>query len=147
MTIRVFSIVLFCSCVIFSQNYKGVTSTPQSDSTKYRFGASSFLNNYVEEGLNLSSEMNHLKLFLPLEMDSTNIWLATRMQINNLVVEDPVKSNFNMSVLNPLKQQFAESQTMKELKYILATIQVGAVGYLAYKHIEKYGFIYEKKKK
>lgn len=147
MMIRVFSFLLFCVCSVLAQDYREINNSLHSDSKKNRLSFSTFFNNYLEEELKLSASMNLLNYALPPNMDSTNIWLATRMQLNNLVSEDPMKSNFNLSVLNPLKQQFAETQTMKELKYILATIQVGAVGYLAYKHIEKYGFTKEKRGK
>ena len=77
-------------------------------------------------------------------LDTSTIWLRTRMQLGDLSSNDPIKSNFKSSVINPLRQQFADIESMKTIKYILATIQAGAVGYLAYEHIRKFGFLKKK---
>lgn len=76
--------------------------------------------------------------------DSTSIMLRTHLLLGEIISEDPIKTNFRSSILNPLHQQYVESQSMKELKYILGMIQTGAVGYLAYQHLKKYGFLKRK---
>jgi hypothetical protein len=64
------------------------------------------------------------------------------MQLNEFISgQDPIKSNFQLSILNPLQQQYSISQNMSALKYILGIVQTGAVGYLAYEHLKKYGFL------
>lgn len=76
-----------------------------------------------------------------ISIDTSSVWLQARMQLGETMNEDPVKSNFKANILNPLRQQFSDIESMKVIKYILATVQVGAVGYLAYQHIKKYGFL------
>ena len=77
-------------------------------------------------------------------LDSTSILLRTRMCLEEIINDDPVKANFNSSILHPLHEQYVESQSMKELKYILGMVQAGAVGYMAYQHLKKYGFLKRK---
>jgi hypothetical protein len=47
-------------------------------------------------------------------------------------------------ILNALSQQYNASQSLKTFKYILEAVQAGAVGYLAYQHLKKYGFLKRK---
>ena len=47
-------------------------------------------------------------------------------------------------MLGPLYNNYLESQKLATLKAILGSVQVGAVAYLAYKHIKKYGFLKKK---
>lgn len=77
-------------------------------------------------------------------LDKTSIMLQTRLRLVEMISEDPIKTNFKSSILNPLHQAFVESQSMKELKYILGMVQAGAVGYMAYQHLKKYGFLKRK---
>lgn len=77
-------------------------------------------------------------------LDKTAIMLQTRIQLGELMNEDPIKSNFKSSILNPLHDAYVQSQSMKELKYILGMVQAGAVGYMAYQHLKKYGFLKRK---
>jgi hypothetical protein len=85
--------------------------------------------------------MNNLRFNSLRAIDSSSVWMRARLQLNGMAdaqqFGDEVKSN----LLSPLSQQFTASQRMKELKYILGTIQAGAVGYLAYQHLKKFGFL------
>jgi hypothetical protein len=55
--------------------------------------------------------------------------------------QDSVKNNFQISILNPLQQQYLNSQNMSVWNYMLGMVQAGAFGYLAYEHLKKYGFL------
>ncbi len=93
------------------------------------------------------SEFDKKLFFTPCSIfpfDSTSILLRTRMQLGEMINDDPIKANFNSSILNPLHERYLESQNMKELKYILGAVQAGAVGYMAYQHLKKYGFLKRK---
>lgn len=68
--------------------------------------------------------------------------MQTRMQLAWLNNQNPADAKANL--LNPLYQNYMANQSMGWFKQILGAVQVGAVGFLAYKHIEKY---YIKKKK
>lgn len=55
--------------------------------------------------------------------------------------QNPMKNNFQTSILNPLQQQYSDSQSMSVLNYMLGLVQAGACGYLVYEHLKKYGFL------
>lgn len=61
--------------------------------------------------------------------------------INNIGYDED-KSNFTheSNMLKPLYVQYLQDQKYGMWKTILGSVQLGAVGYLAYKHIKKYGF-------
>jgi hypothetical protein len=48
---------------------------------------------------------------------------------------------FSPHFLSPLERKYHEDSKFNPIKYVLGAAQVGAVGYLAYKHIKKYGFL------
>jgi hypothetical protein len=76
--------------------------------------------------------------------DTASVWIQTRMQLSNMMNQDDNKNNLQINILNPLSQKYSSLQSMKILKYILGTVQVSAVGYLAYLHLKKYGFLKKK---
>ncbi|MDP3581027.1 MAG: hypothetical protein Q8S39_03765 [Ignavibacteria bacterium] len=88
------------------------------------------------------NELNSLNINTNFLNDSASILMQTRMQLARLSNQNPVDVKTNL--LNPLYQNYMTSQNMGWFKQILGAVQVGAVGFLAYKHIEKY---YIKKKK
>lgn len=66
------------------------------------------------------------------------------MQLAGIISEVETQNYLQMNILNPLSAKYSGLQSMKVLKYILGTVQVGAVGYLAYLHLKKYGFLKRK---
>ena len=86
------------------------------------------------------------KLFLlnSFTEDTSSVWLKTRMMINAYYGEPNVSADSPSKMLNPLYNNFLESQKLAALKSILGAVQVGAAGYLAYKHLKKYGFLKKK---
>jgi len=44
-------------------------------------------------------------------------------------------------LLSPLYAQYIEDSKFNPVRYVLGMAQLSAVGYLAYKHIKKYGFL------
>lgn len=134
-------LTLFSFC-IHAQD-KNNTKPPDTTNTISDIGSTWKLNNVI----NSFSPVDKKFFFTPpssFPLDSTSILLRTRMQLAERINDDPIKTNFNSSILNPLRQSYAESQSMKELKYILGVVQAGAVGYIAYQHLKKYGFLKRK---
>lgn len=88
------------------------------------------------------NRLNNLQQVTSFVNDTSLIWIRTRMQMNGFLPEqNPMKSNFQKSILNPLQQQYLNSQNMSVLNYMLSLVQAGAFGYLAYEHLKKYGFL------
>ena len=73
------------------------------------------------------------------EDNPSNIWLRTELLIsyNNLQTEN---GEINTHFTSPLYQQYLKDSEFDMVRYILGTVQAGAVGYMAYRHIKKYGF-------
>lgn len=72
------------------------------------------------------------------EENPSNIWLRTELLISN-------NSNLNFGEVNtfftaPLYQQYLRDSEFDMMRYVLGAVQAGAVGYMAYRHIKKYGF-------
>jgi len=77
--------------------------------------------------------------------DSSSIWIQTRMWLaGNVNQPDEIQNNLQLNILNPLQEKYADLQSMKTLKSILGAVQLSAVGYLAYLHLKKYGFLKRK---
>lgn len=62
----------------------------------------------------------------------------------NVNQPDEMQNNLQLNILTPLQEKYADLQSMKTLKSILGAVQLSAVGYLAYLHLKKYGFLKRK---
>ena len=72
--------------------------------------------------------------------DNSKLWLESKVTLDkNFFAFDNDELPYE-NLLSPLMQQYQSKQKMAPLYYILGTAQTAAVGYLAYKHIKKYGF-------
>lgn len=130
-----FLLLIFCASIIYAQKDSTATSYHEF-SPKLRL--SNWQNNFE-----FSFQPNLLMQF----KDSSSIMMRTRMQLAGMYKlddEGPIKANMQTSILNPLKQQYLSTQSMKELKYVLGMVSAGGVAYLAYEHIKKYGFLKKK---
>jgi hypothetical protein len=90
------------------------------------------------------NELNNLRINSYSVEDSSSIWMRTRMQLTGMFDHDNLDRSMQSNILNALSQQYSASQSLKTFKYILGAVQVGAVGYLAYQHLKKYGFLKRK---
>jgi hypothetical protein len=79
-----------------------------------------------------------MKMDVPIDGDPQTVWLRTLLAIGN--TNNP-GSDTRVHYLSPLYTQYIEESKFNPVRYILGMAQVGAVGYLAYKHIKKYGFL------
>lgn len=139
---RIFSVLLFLSTLVTAQNAKvdsvKVTDTPLNFSTYFnpiRFLPTSYFDN----------ELNNLDLITPLPIDSASIFMQTRMQLARFNTQSPFDAKANL--LNPLYKKYMAGQSNGLGNQILGAVEIGAVGFLAYKHISKYGFLKSKDEK
>jgi len=102
------------------------------------------LNNY-EVSTNYLLDMYKLSFFKDFIDDTTNVWIRTRMMTGLFLNEEQkVFNNGPSELLNPLYNSYLDSQKYSTLYSIIGSVQIGAVTYLAYKHIKKYGFLKKK---
>lgn len=83
----------------------------------------------------LTSQFSEDVLF---QNNPSTIWLRTELFIMNNSQSD--LGDINTHFTSPLYQQYLRDSEFDMLKYVLGTVQAGVVGYMAYKHIKKYGF-------
>ena len=69
--------------------------------------------------------------------DPNTIWLRTSMVITNVEWHSLEYENH---LLSPLLRKYFEDSKFNPIRLVLGMAQAGAVGYLAYKHLKKYGF-------
>jgi len=119
--------------------------TDSSKSAEKPLSFSEFFNPYHNfDNKYFSKEFDNLQIISGRPLDNSSVWMRTRLQLNGLYNQDNSHGDVKSNVLNPLSQLYSASQSMKELKYFLGAVQTGAVGYLAYKHLKKYGFLKRK---
>lgn len=72
--------------------------------------------------------------------DSATLWLRTELALthfSNPTVGIGIK---NKDLMMPLHKQYLENSKINPIMYVLGIAQTAAVGYMAYRHIKKYGF-------
>ena len=76
---------------------------------------------------------------ISVNIDSNSVWLWTSIAISN---SSNASSQINIygKFSRILYQQYLEESKFNPVRYVLGMAQLGAVGYLAYRHIKKYGF-------
>jgi hypothetical protein len=72
------------------------------------------------------------------EDNPSNVWLRTELLISNNSQSE--FGEINTFFTAPLYQQYLRDSEFDMVRYVLGTIQTGAVAYMAYRHIKKYGF-------
>jgi len=90
------------------------------------------------------NELNLISLNKMFVNDSSSVWMRTRMMIGAISSQSNIYDNSSSKMLGPLYNNYLETQKLATLRAILGSVQVGAVAYLAYKHIKKYGFLKKK---
>jgi hypothetical protein len=68
----------------------------------------------------------------------STVWLRTELLIMNNSQSE--LGDINTHFTSPLYQQYLRDSEFDMVRYVLGAVQAGAVGYMAYRHIKKYGF-------
>ena len=137
---KIIPLFFFFTCsVLFAQNKTELDTlnafnlSIPNEVLEYQFQEPSFLN-----------EISRLSLSKKFINDSSTVWMRTRMMIGGINNQEDLFNNSPSDMLGPLYNNYLESQKLATLKAILGSVQMGAVAYLAYKHIKKYGFLKKK---
>lgn len=83
-------------------------------------------------------ELQSLNKDVMLNTEPNTQWLWTTYAISNEETFQP-KMKFD-DMTSSLYQKYLEDSKFNPVRYVLGAMQTGAVSYLAYKHIKKYGF-------
>ena len=84
-------------------------------------------------------ELQSLNKDIMLNTDPKTQWLWTTYALSNEETFQP-KMKFD-DMTSSLYQKYLEDSKFNPVRYVLGAMQTGAVAYLAYKHIKKYGFL------
>ena len=96
---------------------------------------------YSLDDLDFYLDLQNLNKSFLLNTDPNTQWLWTSYAISNSS-QEIFHSELNFdNMTQPLYQKYLEDSKFNPFRYALGMMQVGAVGYLAYKHIKKYGFL------
>jgi hypothetical protein len=85
-------------------------------------------------------KLNSIDTKIPINNDQNTIWLWTSIAISNTGLESYNNGSYG-NISKFLYMKYLEASKFNPVRYVLGMAQLGAAGYLAYKHIKKYGFL------
>lgn len=130
---------------IHSQTELQFNRNAESDSGKFNLTMNPFLQREV-----LSEDyifVNEQFLFNEIIADTQNIRQFTRMMLSNPQLRQNSSMMSPKEMISPLTSKFLQENKHQGFRYMLGLLQGAAVGYLAIKHISKYGFLRKKEEK
>jgi hypothetical protein len=137
--IKILSLLFLCAFISYSQQTDNTKLTPNNDSLKIGINQNPLIQMQIKfDEFELQREFKDMKMSVPIDGDPNTVWLRTSLAIANT---GNTNQNFSPHFLSPLEKQYLENSKFNPIRYALGMIQAGAVGYLAYKHIQKYGFL------
>lgn len=75
-----------------------------------------------------------------IEVDFSTLQLRTELALSYLSAFNTLPIEVSDHLMLPYYQQYLESSKIDPIRYILGLAQTAAAGYMAYRHIKKYGF-------
>ncbi len=133
--IFIYSLLIFP--LVYSQENNNILVVTDSIKNLPRLNPQAELQIKFDE-FELHREFNSIKMNIPIDGDPQTVWLRTSLAIST---SENINTEFSPHFLSPFQKQYLEDSKFDPIKSILGMAQVGAVGYLAYKHIKKYGFL------
>ena len=136
--LKIFLLSINFTVLVFGQDYPENYQPPDSvlrfqgivPPVEYQYDMSEF---YVAP---LFNQIPDEVLF---EDNSSTVWLRTELLLShrNMLTDN---GEVNTHFTSPLYQQYLKDSEFDMVRYVLGTVQAGAVAYMAYRHIKKYGF-------
>ena len=137
--VKIFSFLLFHAFISFAQQTDNSNTISTNDTLKIKINSNPLIEMQIKfDEFELHREFKDMKMSVPIDGDPNTVWLRTSLAIANT---DNADQNFSPHFLSPLERQYLENSKFNPIRYALGMVQAGAVGYLAYKHIKKYGFL------
>ncbi len=93
------------------------------------------------EQFDLYRDLNSVNHDLPVNSDPNTVWLWTSYAVSKSEFHNEQYGETPGNISRFLYIEYLEESEFNPVKYALGAVQVGAVGYLAYLHIKKYGFL------
>jgi hypothetical protein len=134
---------LFCIVIFLSISFAVIAQN--KDSEKDSTAIKPNLRRYYE----YMQELSWLSIVKPeyflnsSKFDTTqngSIWLRMRLAVTNSIDQNNIDSRSNL--LQPYYNYYMQGKGISLFRQVLGMAQLGAVGYLAYKHLKKYGLFH-----
>lgn len=137
--IQILSLLFLCTFILYAQQTDNANTVSTNDSLKIRINPNPLTQMQIKfDEFELQRDFKEIKMSVPIDGDPQTVWLRTSLAITNT---ENSNQNFSSHFLAPLEKQYLQDSKFDPVKYALGMVQAGAVGYLAYKHIKKYGFL------
>jgi len=137
--IKILSLLFISSFQLLAQEKPEINSSISVDSLKIKLKENSLIQIQIKfDEFELHREFKDMKMSVPIDGDPNTVWLRTSLAVSKT---ENLGKDFSPHFLSSLEKQYLENSKFNPLKYALGMVQAGAVGYLAYKHIKKYGFL------
>lgn len=138
-TIKILPLLFICAFISFAQQTDNNNTISTDDSLKINMNSNPITQMQIKfDEFELQREFKDIKMSIPIDGDPQTVWLRTSLAIANT---ENTNQTFSPHFLSPLEKQYLEDSKFDPVRYALGMVQAGAVGYLAYKHIKKYGFL------
>ena len=138
-TIKILPLLFICAFISFAQQTDNNNTISTDDSLKTNMNSNPITQMQIKfDEFELQREFKDIKMSIPIDGDPQTVWLRTSLAIANT---ENTNQTFSPHFLSPLEKQYLEDSKFDPVRYALGMVQAGAVGYLAYKHIKKYGFL------
>lgn len=130
-------------CILLSGLlYAQIEDTSTHKDTVFRYqGINPVLN--INQGLydfTLPFDISTLQSNQLPEGASSTLWLCTGIALSYSSTANSDGSEIPEHLMLPFYQHYLENSKINPLTYVLGLAQTAAVGYMAYRHIKKYGF-------
>ena len=86
---------------------------------------------------NINNNINEI----PVNSNPKTISLWTSFAVSQSNVRESLPGETKSFMLTPLNIKYRENSKFNSVRYILGMAQTAAVGYMAYLHLKKYGFL------
>ena len=137
--IKILFLLFISTFISFAQHTDNTQTISADDSLKIKPELNPLTEMQIKfDEFELQREFNNMKMSVRIDGDPQTVWLRTSLAISN---SETFGQNFSPHFLSPLEKQYLENSKFDPVKYVLGVAQLSAVGYLAYKHIKKYGFL------
>jgi hypothetical protein len=138
-TIKILPLLFICAFISFAQQADNNNTISTDDSLKININSNPITQMQIKfDEFELQREFKDIKMSIPIDGDPQTVWLRTSLAIANT---ENTNQTFSPHFMSSLEKQYLEDSKFDPVRYALGMVQAGAVGYLAYKHIKKYGFL------
>lgn len=122
-----------------AQDENKIFSLPADTILRHQGFMPSLNPDYNFDDLFINNELNPYQSSISFLDDTSTIWLRTELSLSHSFSSEN-GSGADRHFTSPLYEQYLEDSKFSLFRSVLGMAQLSAVGYLAYRHIKKYGF-------